>query len=634
MVKRKRSGRQPKPVTRAAPREMEFVFQLLEEGNLVGARDELIELADRRQPHPLVLEALAEVSQQLQDWRTYLYALELWHQQDSANPDVVAALAGAYLLNHRPILARQTFETFLKRWPDHKHAEQARHTMKELVPAVDEVLIEMGLEGPEGMRLAVLHEQAQSLLDQGRFRESRATAQRLLRQRPTFVPAMNNLTLVQLMDGRYDQAIATARRALEVDPANIHARANLIRALVVSGHLEEAREEAARLSEADVIAPDLWVKVAEALSFVGDCERLDRDYERAKDDGALERPAAGLLSHLAAVAAFRLGNEREARKRWQRALRDDPGLAIVSQNLADLRKPVGERNGPWAFEFANWISERTMDHLSELVSLPEEKRPIRRLLRQHPELKQIIPLLLERGDPFGRRFAVLSAIASDDPDLHAVLREFAFGQEGSDALRHQAAQGLVELGIIQPGDTVRMWVSGSWADVPLPDVELDDEPLVLEINDQVSEWYELAIEAMQEGEFERAEGLLKKALEVEPQSPDLQNNLAAAYLAQGRWQEAEAGFRAILAEHPDFILATIGLGRLLTARRRFEEAHAVLDPLLTRKRFHAEEYLTFGATMAELLLAEGDREGARSWVGVLQSIAPGHPGIQVLASRL
>src|SRR5690606_23749841 len=159
-----------------------FVFQLLEEGNLVGARDELIELADRRQPHPLVLEALAEVSQQLQDCRTYLYAFELLHYQDSSNQDVVAALSGAYLLKHRPILARQTFETFLKRWPDHKHAEQARHTMKELVPAVDEVLIEMGLEGPEGMRLAVLHEQAQSLLDQGRFRESRATAQRLLRQ--------------------------------------------------------------------------------------------------------------------------------------------------------------------------------------------------------------------------------------------------------------------------------------------------------------------------------------------------------------------------------------------------------------------------------------------------------------------
>ena len=52
----------------------------------------------------------------------------------------------------------------------------------------------------------------------------------------------------------------------------------------------------------------------------------------------------------------------------------------------------------------------------------------------------------------------------------------------------------------------------------------------------------------------------------------------------GRTEEAEAGFRAVLLEHPSDVDARIGLGAALTRRDAWQEALAVLHRRGTGRR--------------------------------------------------
>src|SRR5690606_12070928 len=357
MAKRKRSRRPPEAVRRPPPRELDQVRELLEQQDYARAREQLLELADRPNPHPMVLQALASVAQALEDWRSYLLALESWHRQQPNDADVTLALGDAYMRNLRPVLALRTFESFQQRWPDHPQVPEVEQVLMQLRPSVDEMLAEAGLSGEEGLQLAALHEEIQSLMDQGRTSEARATAQKFLKRWPDFVPVLNNLTLVLTVEGAYDQAIATARRALEIDPENVHARGNLIRVLMMTGQVEKARSEADRLALVEDVGEDQWLKLAEAFSFVGYDERVLNVHERAEAARALGMPGGAYICHLAAVAAMNRGDEQRARQLWERALKLDPGMHSARENLADLSRPVGQRHAPWPFELRNWVSE-------------------------------------------------------------------------------------------------------------------------------------------------------------------------------------------------------------------------------------------------------------------------------------
>src|SRR5205823_2473275 len=70
----------------------------------------------------------------------------------------------------------------------------------------------------------------------------------------------------------------------------------------------------------------------------------------------------------------------------------------------------------------------------------------------------------------------------------------------------------------------------------------------------------LAAEAMAElyqDDGPAAERLLKRALEIEPDAPDLLNNLARAYQLQGRMDESDALTRQIQERFPDYFFGRV-----------------------------------------------------------------------------
>jgi tetratricopeptide (TPR) repeat protein len=640
--RKKKSYSTPKAANRPSQRllvELEKAESLVRRKLWIEAGEALTKL-DQRYPNRVeVLTNLSHVYYELHDALHYEAVCEQLFRIMPDDPDFALALAGAYVINGRPMLALQTFRRFSKRWPDHERADDVRQSLVDLEGGLDDFLADLGFSGPDGFELAVLHDEVRALLEQGEYRKVRQVAEQLLSRRPDFTPALNNLSLAYFAEGRIDQGIAAAQQVLALDANNFHALSNLTRYLCLKGRMSEAKEWAEQLKAVELEAVDVWIKKAEALSYLGDDQGVLDAFEGARRAGCLEPPSGKpVLYHLAAVAAMRLGQENEARRYWQRASKLAPGLESVRDNLADLRQPVGERHAPWAYNLANWVDEKVVRDLSAQLGSalrrgPEAGRQVaRRYLRQHPELVGLTPALLDRGDPFGRELALRLALMARTPEMLAALHDFALSQRGPDAMRSKAARAVSEAKLL-PSGPVRLWSRGEWQEVMLLGFELHSEPLG-EHQPEVLQWLEEATLAMKQLDSDRAEHLLLRALAVEPDALDLLNNLAVTYELQGRTREAEALTRLVLERDPGNVFANARLSRLHLDRGEIDEAEALLEPLFSRQRFHFSEFSAFCNIRIELCIAQGEIEGARSWLDMWTSVDPEAPPIKYWRERL
>ena len=95
-----------------------------------------------------------------------------------------------------------------------------------------------------------------------------------------------------------------------------------------------------------------------------------------------------------------------------------------------------------------------------------------------------------------------------------------------------------------------------------------------------------------------AERLLRKALEINPNSVEARAGLATVFLSQGKPAEAEAEFRKILEIDPDDADTLSELGAVLTQQHRFEEAVAAFTRALEIKPDLGEAHSNLGWTLA------------------------------------
>ncbi|HEX5690405.1 MAG TPA: tetratricopeptide repeat protein [Roseiflexaceae bacterium] len=614
--------------------------KLIERRDWAGARALLEPLYQRYPQRHDILLSLSEIYYELQDQYGYLNVAEQLAKLTPRNPEVVMMLAGASLVNMMPARALQLFRQVFERWPEHERVAELRKIAADLEDNIGAILAELGLGDEGGFEIAALHDEMRSLLARGRFAEVRRIGEELLSRRPDFIPALNNLSLAYGIEGRLDQAIASAQHILEIDPSNYHALANLVHFSLLSGNVSEAKAWGDKLKESATFGPDIWVKRAEAFSFLGDDRAVLDSFERADQANQLDAGYGGpMLYHLAAVAALRQGREDEARRNWRQALKLSPGLRIAQENLDDLSQPIGQRHAPWPFPFDEWMTRRSLDDLVKQVqpsvrhgSEVAVTQSTRRYLKQHPEMLDILPILLDRGDPLGRQQALRLAIVAETPELNEALRDFAFSQRGPDAIRMQAAQAAFDAGLL-PSRHVTLWSGGEWREIALMSYTLHDD-VVVPHKAQVERLMVRAIRLLNEQKPAEAEDLIKQALEIEPDSPDILNNLAVAYSQLARDKEAEALIHQVVERFPDYVFARVSVARTLILRHRIGEARALLEPLLERERFHVDEFAHFCAAQAELLLAERNRDAARTWLDMWANVDPDNPALADLRARV
>ncbi len=434
-------------------------YQLLEEKNWGEARDLLLELDRAYAEQPDVLGLLSRLYLEVQDLPGYLSVMEQFHKLAPTDPDVAVGLAGAYASNQYPALAIRAFRNYLRRWPAHAGAAEARKILAGMEEKLPGLLAEMGLDSPDGFEIARLNEELRLSLDLGRYSQGKQLAQKLLKRRPNFVPALNNLCQLYAVEGDYPAAMQAARKALEADLQNVHALSNLTRLAWITGAKEEAWAYAQQLKASPKPASDRWSKQAEALSFIGDDQGVLDLVGQAAQKEELEFPHVdAYFYHLAAVAAMRLGKEELARQYWQEALSLEPGFDLAQENLDELELPPNRRNAPWAFPLFTWVPEKVTHELITAVAPAMRRNNQRaaaaaalRFTHQHPELALLAGHLLDRGDRQTREFVINLASLSKSPPLLEALKGFARGQRAPADLRQKAAQILVENKLLPPG---------------------------------------------------------------------------------------------------------------------------------------------------------------------------------------
>ena len=641
MPKNKPSSTKKLSLTRRVIEDLFEAEQLIDRKQPAEAVQILEEL-DRRHPGlPPVLEMLTDAYFDLHDLRGYEWACYRLLQVDTGNADAALALAGAYMSNFRPALAIQAFGNFLRRWPKHERSTDARLTLERITLGLQAELNKLNLPSDEAFQLAIQNETVRLFLDHGQYYQGKQAAQKLLRQYPNFIPAMNNLSQIYALQGERELAIRLCYQALQIEPENVHALSNLTRLLFLSGQPDEAAAVAERLKASNAPAVDIWGKKAEALSFLGDDEGILQLYQQAKAAGALKFPEAdALFLHLTAVASWRLGKEKDARHLWKEALKLDPGFSLAKDQLDDLAQPPSQRNGPWAFPLPNWIAENTIRGISKAVNTPSRRKndaaiqnAARDYLGEHSELLFLAPHLLQRGDPKSIDFVLSLTGMSNTPELLAALREFVLGQRGSDDKRLNAAQIASEAGIF-PSGTVRMWVGGEWRDLLLLGFEISDEPGEPHKNPQVQRLSEQAFYALEDGEGVRAQELLEQAIALDPDSPTLLNNLAMALEMQGQSARSQAVLREIYDRFPDYFFGIAGMARLAIKEGDYEKARSLLDTLMQRKKMHYSEYDILCMAQIDLSLAEKNKEAARTWFDMWERPDPENPKLEIYRLRL
>lgn len=618
---------------------LQMANEMMQEGEMVEARKVLEGLHNLYPSNTDVLQNLAYVCHKMGDLSAYLsYCKKLAHLLPD-DAEKALALATAYAINYRPMLAFRTYRRFLAQWPEHEEADRIRETVAHLEAGAQEMLADAGLVGEDGLETLATHEEIQVMLADGHYEEGEALANRLLATHPQFAPAHNNLSQMLFQLGRAEEAIAIARQVLSFAPDNFQATGSLARFLFLSGRQEEAVLMADKLRSLQSDNPDFWIKQAETFSFMGDDEAVLAAFRKAEQAGTIQRvPNPALIYHLAAVASLRLGRESDARQHWKEALSLAPGLDLARENLADLNKPVGERHGPWAYDLGYWLPRRVIEDFIQQAKGGKQgnaafRRAVEGFLQARADLRQLIPLLLERSDANAAGLVLTLASVSQNPELLEAVKTFALGQRGSDQLRFRAAQLAVEAGLLAGGE-VRMWSQGKQQDLILLKTEINGDPEPWNIPPQARRLAKKAMEELNFGNGLEAEPLLNRALALAPGDIRLRNNLAASYKLQGRKEEYRQIVEQIHTEDPDYFFGRIQMAQILIERGQTEEAAAMLKPLSALKKVHFSEMAALCSTHIELALKEGRRDAARSWLDIFERVYPDHHNLEILRARV
>lgn len=161
-------------------------------------------------------------------------------------------------------------------------------------------------------------------------------------------------------------------------------------------------------------------------------------------------------------------------------------------------------------------------------------------------------------------------------------------------------------------------MQGEWRELMLMAYKFHDQSTIKH-SKRVGRLLEQAIHRLRQGGVEpgvEAEALLNEALTLEPEAPDLMNNLAMAFRLQGREEESIALIRDIVNRYPDYVFASVSLAKLHLENGDVAAAEAILKPFLCRDRFNFLEFSAFADAYIELLLAQKQKDGARTWLNM------------------
>jgi tetratricopeptide (TPR) repeat protein len=585
------------------------------------AADVVGELLERHPDNTPALELMLQISSELED--PVAIWLAAWKLVKLSPDDQHAyfALAAASMANAMPFCALYYTQDSLRRWLNGHNTKE----LAELKATVEPLCAKIQADDPvaAGRPIAdlALLDQAHFLVSNGFYEDGFEVCRQAIERMPDVPAPRNNLALAYSIEGNLKEALRIARQTVEQFPDNLHARCNLIELLVRTGNRAEAETLAASLRQTADARYDDWMKLIETFTYLGEDQTVASLYERFEkslDKGDFNPP---MTKHLAEVALARSGDEKQARKLWKEALRDDPTMQIAQDNLDDLKNRAGERSGAWPFPLPQWIPVTWVISLLDIAEISSEgamKRRMERFVRETPEFLAVAPILLERGDPYSRQFILRIASYIPVPGL----REFVLSSHGTDEDRMEASRYATEHGLLPRGRPVLMYHDGKQQELMLMNYEIHDEPQRPDMPKPARRLMEQSVAAARQANYEEALRLAQEGLKLAPDSAPLLNGVAAALGGLGRREEMEVVIRRMVEIHPDYLFGRCGMARLCIDEGKLDEAQQWLDPLLERPRLHFSEFNAICMAQIELLTAKGETDGARSWLAIWEQANP------------
>jgi tetratricopeptide (TPR) repeat protein len=615
--------------------------KLLSQGNPQEALNLLHELDNKFPRHPDVLGLMANAHLDTGNQHGYLHTIHRLHELTPNRADVKVGLAGAYLANGYLALALKTFRQFLKHWSHDDRASDVQKTVQQLEKGLGEILAELGDTSASGYEFACQHEELMLMMEAGNYSRCRQLAKKLLQQRPTFAPILNNMSQVEWLEGNLAQAIEMSRKVLEIEPQNVHALSNLTRYLFMQGKKDEASMVAEQLKNSATPAADRWVKKAEALSFIEDDEGVLALIDQAKQAEEMDE-LSGVIWHWCAVAEYQKGNIPKARAYWQKCAKLVPYFELANTNLGELKKPLHERICPQAFSLENWIPRKTLETLTSATERAARKKNDEAFrtgaveyFDRHPEFIQFVTAALTSGDEMSRELALQLADMSAHPAIFDFLKAFSLGQKGPDSLRLDASQILTKHGVFKSGEMVELWLEGEWKQIMMMGFQISyDPPKRPTLKPAAQHLMEKAIYALRERKGAEAETHLRKALEIQKDEPGLLNNLAVALSMQGKHAEAEEIADEIPVRFPDYFFGQVIAARRAIQAGELEKAKPILNKMMQKQEMHVTEFGALCACQIDFMIEDDKPEGAISWFEMWQQGYPDDPALKNYEERM
>lgn len=634
----RRDRRSQEPPSRFA-RQLMAVQDLIEERRFEEAEQLLLDIVATNPENRDTLYLRLGLAQARGDDRELFTAASKLVKFYPHEPDLLLMLADAAGRIGFLSVALKTYREFITRFPEHEQSARLRDSLEPMEAEHQERLGQVGLDGESWFADGLLHEQVQIAMGEGKYAESRRLAAGLLARRPRFVAAWNNTTECFLLEGNYAAALDAADQAVAVEPENAFARSNRLRCLLFLGRAADAAAEAeavAALTPED--RPSAWVKLAEGLAFAGRDEAVLGVYARAKKakETGFGIDKAMLELH-AGVAEYRLGREKEAKKHWAAAVKEYPALSAAEDQLAELKKPAGQRAAGWVSRLTQLVPRAWIDDLTRRLTRAKNRpegevaEAARQFLAAHPPLLAVLPVLLDRGCPAGRKFALMLAQVAKTPDTLAALKAFALSDRGPDASRHEAARAVKEAKLFPPGP-VRMFMSGEWRDIRLTGFEITDEPSHTH-SPAVVKLAERGHDALLKKDHRAAKAIYTEALALEPDAPDLHYNLSMAYRVAGENDEADRRVREVAARFPNYFFGVVGAAMIDLRSGDLQPARDAVGRLMEAEKMHTSEFMALAGLGVELAIAQEADDGGMHWVQMAEQIAPDHPNTAALRKR-
>ncbi|BBH23138.1 hypothetical protein Back11_44830 [Paenibacillus baekrokdamisoli] len=283
------------------------------------------------------------------------------------------------------------------------------------------------------------HDQARSLLEEGKFVEAVRLLESIVEKNGEFLAARNNLALAYYYMGMFDKAMTAIYEVLDIEAGNLHALCNLAIFYQHSGDKEQLEPLVALLAKTVPFHQEHVFKLATTMGILGEHGEAHRHFVRLLKDSTLRDDPC--LYHYTAVAACNIGRYDEAQRMWQQTNKMDSGSNVPGYYLEQLElMRSGNNPAPTSYHYHLPFEEQFKLWEKSTDALPDH-------MKRDPLVRSSFFWALRHGDRHTKLQVIQALGLIADNEVKDALREFIVEPQEDDYLKRIAIFVLRSIGV-------------------------------------------------------------------------------------------------------------------------------------------------------------------------------------------